>query len=86
MEVVESAGGTATVNLEGAMDNTFAHAYLLGYQPINGQATLTRAAVALAVTANLAAVYQILDPYPFLRARISAMNSAGVAIRLYYLK
>jgi hypothetical protein len=85
-EVVESAGGTATLNLEGSMDATFANAYLLGYQAVNGQSALARAAAALSVTANLKAVYQILDPYPFIRARISAIaGSALIVVRLYYV-
>lgn len=85
-EVVESAGGTATLNLEGALDANFTNAYLLGYQPVNGQSALARAAVALSVTANLKAVYQILDPYPFIRARISAIaGGALIVVRLYYV-
>jgi hypothetical protein len=84
-EVVESLGGTATLNIEGSFDATFANAYLVGYQPVNGQVTLTRAAAALAVTANSKAVYQILDAYPFIRARISGIASAAIAVRLYYV-
>jgi hypothetical protein len=84
MEVVENGGGTATLNIEGAMDQTFTNNYIVGYQRVDGQAALTRAAAALSVTAALKGVYQILDPYPFIRARISAIaGGAAIIVRLY---
>ena len=85
VEIVETAGGaaTATVVLEGWM-TTAGGWHALGYQQIDGVASLTRAATGISVTASMSKVYQILDPYPTIRARISAIaNSASVNVTLY---
>lgn len=83
VEIVESAGGTATVTFEGSFDAA-TNWYAVGYQQVNGVASPTRAATGISVTANSAKVYQILDPYPQLRARVSAVaSSPTVTVRCY---
>ena len=82
VEIAETNGGTATVTLEGSFDGT--NWYAAGYQQTNGTATLTRAATGISVTANSRNVYQVLDPYPQLRARISSIaGSANITAKLY---
>lgn len=83
VEIVETAGGTATVTLEGWM-STAGGWHALGYQQIDGQASLSRAATGISVTANMSKVFQILDPYPTIRARISSIaGGASVNVTLY---
>lgn len=84
LEVQETAGGTATATVvpEGSFDGTTW--YALGFQPIDAQATLTRTVTAISVTASAKHVYQVLDFYPQMRARISAIaNSASINAKLY---
>lgn len=82
VEVVESNGGTATLNLEGSFDGTTW--YAIGYQQIDNTASPARAVAAVSILANSSHVYQILDPYPQLRARLSSVaTSPKVAIRAY---
>lgn len=85
-EIVESNGGTSTanINFEGSLDPTFATAYAVGYQRVDATPTLARATATVAVTASLKQVFQILDPYPYLRARLSSpANGAIVTVRLF---
>lgn len=82
LEVVETAGGTATVFFEGSFDGG-TNWYQVGFYQIDGNASLTRTAASVSVTANMKHVYQMLDPYPKLRARISAITGATVSIRSY---
>ena len=81
VEVRETAGGTCTLALQGSFDG--ANWYAVGYQPVDNQATLTRAVANISVTANLAHVYQILDTYPQLRAVISASSSETLTVKAY---
>ena len=82
VEVVESNGGTCTLTFEGSFDGT--NWYVVGFQPVGNQATLTRTVTPLSVTANLKQTYQILDNYPQVRARISSIaGSANVTVKLY---
>lgn len=81
VEIVESGGGTATIALQGSMDGVTW--YSMGYQQIDGQATLSRSVSAIAVAANSAHVYQLLDPYRQLRAVLSAVAGAAVTARAY---
>lgn len=82
VEITETAGGSATVALQGSFDSL--NWYAIGYQQVDNQATVTRAVANLAVTANSKHVYQLLDPYPQTRAVISAIAGGGsVNVRLY---
>lgn len=82
VEVSETAGGTCTLTLQGSFDG--ANWYSIGYQQVDGLATLARAVAAISVTANMRHVYQILDPYPQVRAVISSIATGGtVTARMY---
>jgi hypothetical protein len=82
LEVRETNGGTFTLAIQGSFDGS--NFYNVGYQRIDGQTTLTRTASNLSVTANLAAVYQILDPYPILKVTTSSAASSPVlTVKLY---
>lgn len=81
VEIQEQIGGTATVTIQGSLDG--ATWYAVGYQQVDAVAAPTRAAAAIGVLANAKHIYQVLDPYPQLRAVISAIAAAQVLIRLY---
>jgi hypothetical protein len=80
-EVQESAGGTATLTINGSFDGT--SWYVIGYQKINATASPARAVTGISVTANLKAVYQALDYYPMYQAVISSISAATVLVRAY---
>ena len=82
VEIVETLGGTATVSLQGSFDGG-TNWYSVGYQQIDATASLTRAVSAISVSASSAHVYQILDPYPKVRANVTANSSASVSVRVY---
>lgn len=83
VEISESAGGTCTVALQGSFDGTN-WITGVGYYTIDNQATLTRTVANISVTASQRHVYQILDPYPQLRAVVSSVaNSCAVTARAY---
>lgn len=83
LEVVETAGGTCTLALQGSFD-AGANWYALGYQQVDNTASPARAVANLSVGANSAHVYQVLDPYPQMRAVISAVaGGASVSVRAY---
>lgn len=82
IEVAETNGGTCTLAIQGSLDGKTW--YAVGYQRIDNQSSLARAVANLSVTANLAAVYQVLDAYPQYRAVISSIaGSANVTVRAY---
>ena len=82
VEVRETNGGTCTVTLQGSFDGT--NWYSVGYYQIDNNASLTRAVAAISVLATSAHVYQILDPYPQVRAAISSVASSPVVtVKLY---
>ena len=83
VEIRETAGGTATVTLQGSFDGT--NWYSLGYYQTSGNATLARAAGGISVTANSKLVYQVLDPYTQIRARISSVAGGATVIVRGYL-
>jgi hypothetical protein len=84
VEIVETNGGTCTVTFEGSFDGKFTNVYAIGYYQVDGTATLTRTVTGVSVTANSAHVYQLLDPYPQVRARISSVASTpSVTVRMY---
>ena len=84
LEVQETAGGTATLTLQGSFDgNTW---YAAGYQQVDGIAAPTRSIAPIAIAANAKHVYQILDPYPQLQAVLSAVaGGATVIARVYQI-
>lgn len=82
IEVAESAGGTCTLALQGSFDGT--NWFAAGYQQIDNTASLTRAVANISVTASSRHVYQLLDPYPQVRAVVSAVaGGATVTVKLY---
>ena len=82
VEIAETNGGTATVTLEGSFDGT--NWYAVGYQQTDATASLARAASGISVAANSRHVYQVLDPYPQIRARISgSASSPNVTVKMY---
>jgi hypothetical protein len=83
VEVVESAGGTATLAFQGSFDGG-SNWYAVGYYQVDANATLTRTVSNVSVTANMKHVYQLLDPYPQMRAVLSSVaGSANVLARIY---
>jgi hypothetical protein len=87
VEVVESNGGTCTLAFQGAFDAGSGAWYGVGYQRVDATASPARTVdTGFSVTANMAHVYQILDPYPVYRAVISSVaNSANVSVRAYVI-
>lgn len=83
LELQETAGGTATVQLQGSMDGTVW--YAAGYQQVDSVADPMRSVTAISVTANTAHVYEVLDGYRLLRANITAISAASVTARVYVM-
>lgn len=85
VEIVESAGGTATVTLVGQFTGASdVNQYNVGYQKVDATATPARAVTGISVAANSAHVYQLLDFYPQVFAVLSAVaGGANVTVRLY---
>lgn len=82
VEIVESAGGTCTVTLQGSMDGV--NWYSVGYQQVDAVLAPARSVSAISVLANSKHVYQVLDPYEQLRAVISSIaGGAAVRARVY---
>ena len=82
VEIAETAGGTATVTLQGSFDGT--NWYSAGYQQVDAIASLTRSVSGVSVTANSRHVYQLLDPYPQIRAVLgSVAGGANVTVKAY---
>jgi hypothetical protein len=86
LEVVEMAGGTATLTIQGNMDgNPSGNWYSVGYQQVDNQATPTRAVTGISITAYSAHIYQILDPYRFIRVVLSSMTGGATVYARVYL-
>jgi hypothetical protein len=83
VEIAESAGGTATVTLQGSFDGT--NWYSLGYQQTDGTASPARATGGISVLANARHVYQVLDAYMQIRAVISAVAAGGTITAKAYM-
>ena len=81
VEVVETAGGTCTLQFNGSFDGK--NWYVVGHQRVDNQASPSRSVTAVSVTASLKAVYQLLDPYPLYQAVITNSSSQTVNVRLY---
>lgn len=82
IEIVESNGGTATLTIQGTFDGT--NFYSCGYQLVDNTASPARAVAGIAVTANSRHVYQVLDPYPYLRINVASVASSPVlTVKLY---
>jgi hypothetical protein len=96
-EIVENnVAGSASVIIEGSFQNTAgltassALWYALGYYVIvsagTTQTTLTRSQGTLAISQNSRYVLQVLDAYPYMRARCTANgSSASLSINVYSL-
>jgi hypothetical protein len=83
IEVQKTGAGSCTLTVEGSFDG--ASWYAVGYYPVDGQATLTRAVSGIALGAgSVTHVFQVLDLYPQIRARISGTSGAvSVTAKLY---
>ena len=82
VQIAETGGGTATVVLQGSIDGT--NWFTVGYQQIDAIAAPARSVTAISVTAHSAHVYQVLDPYPQLRAVVSAVAAGAVVSATIY--
>ena len=85
VELQKTGTGTTTVIFEGSFDQVTW--YSLGYQQTDAVAAPARAVAAVALGAGAVNhVYQILDDYPYLRARLSGTAGAiSVQAKLYAL-
>lgn len=82
VEIQETAGGTATVTLQGSFDGSTW--YQAGFQQIDATATRTLTVGGISVLANSKHVYQVLDLYPLLSAAVSSVaGGATVLVRSY---
>lgn len=81
VEILEFAGGTGTITLQGSYDAANWHS--VGYQQVDGVAAPSRAVAPISVTADSAHVYEVLDGYRYLRAVISNIASAQITARVY---
>lgn len=81
LEIQETAGGTATIALQGSFDGT--QWYAVGYELIDNTAAPARAVANISVTADMVHSYAVLDVYPQTRAVLSAVaGGATVTVRL----
>jgi hypothetical protein len=75
-ELNNQGSGSCTVNLEGSNDGGTTW-YAVGYSQVDNVSSPVRAVSAISVTASpFAHVYNILDSYALIRARISATAGA----------
>jgi hypothetical protein len=83
LEIQKSGAGTTSVAIEGSFDSSTW--YAAGYQQTDGQATLARSVSTIAIAAGAVNhVYQLLDTFPFIRARMTGTAGAvSVLARLY---
>lgn len=82
VEVAETNGGTCTLAIQGSFDGT--NWYAVGYQQVDNIPTPARAVANIAVAASSRHVYQVLDPYNFIRTVISGIaGSAHVTTKVY---
>jgi hypothetical protein len=84
VEVAETAGGTCTLAIQGSFDNT--NFYAVGYQQVDNTTTPARSVGNISVAASTRHVYQILDPYKYLRTVISAIAGGGTVTTKVYLE
>lgn len=84
VEVQKSGTGTTNVNLEGSDDGGTTW-YAMGYEVVDATAAPARAVAAIAfATGTLNHVYQVLDAYPLMRARLSGtVAPVSVTVRFY---
>ena len=81
LEIFETQGGTCTITIQGSYGGP--NWYTVGYEQLDGQATLTRSVSAISVTANSAHTYKILDSYNLIRAVITSISGAGIVARIH---
>jgi hypothetical protein len=76
IEIVNAAGGTANIYIEGSIDGT--RWYALGYQQIDGVSSLSRTTAAIAVGAGPGwqHLYALLDAVNYLRTRQQGSSSS----------
>lgn len=79
-EIVEGNIGAASVVMEGSFDQV--NWYVVGYQLVSNVQTPARAVAGFSVVQNTKQVLQILDYYPYLRARPNT-NSGSLTVRYY---
>jgi hypothetical protein len=83
LEIFETAGGTATLAIDGTLDGT--HYSVLPVQRVDGQTSYTQV-ISIPVTANMRQIWQVLVPYPLLSAIVSAYAaSANINANFYAL-
>ena len=83
LEVQETGGGTANLALQGSFDGITW--YAVGYYQVSGNANLVRSVATITVTASLKSVYQVLDPYLYLRAVQSGTAGGAIVTAKLYL-
>jgi hypothetical protein len=83
IDLQKTGSGTCTATIEGSYDGITW--YAVGYQQVDGVASLSRAATGISVGAGAVAhVYQILDIYAMIRLRISSVAGAvSLSANLY---
>lgn len=96
-EIIENnVASGASLIIEGSFQNTAgltgsnAAWYALGFYPIvtagTTQTTLTRTQGTQAITTNTRYVWQVLDAYPYVRARLTAnASNASISVNVYAL-
>ena len=96
-EIVEgNVAGGASLIIEGSFQNSAgltassALWYPLGFYPIvtagTTQTTLTRTQGTIAISQNSRYVWQVLDAYPYVRARLTAnASAASISVNVYAL-
>ena len=80
-EIFETAGGTATLAIQGSLDGS--HWYTSGIQELD-VATPARV-ITISATANFRQYWQILDLYPLYRANVTAASSPNLNANFYAL-
>jgi hypothetical protein len=82
LEIIEGAGGTATLTIQGSLNGT--QVYTLATAPVGG-ATITYTGT-VAVTANQAIYYTLRDLAPLVRVNVAAVaGGASVSVNVYAL-
>ena len=81
IEVIETAGGTATLTLQGTLNET--NVYSLWTAPLAATFTYT---ATISITANLAAYFTVRDITPLMRASLASIaGGASVSVNYYAL-
>jgi hypothetical protein len=83
VEIQKTGSGTTGLVLEGSFDQ--AVWYAIGYQQVDGISNLVRSVAQIAVGSGAVNhIYQLLDTYPYVRARLTGTSGAiSLLARLY---